>query len=100
MQLQIMQRGEGWLMNADVGSLLRRSRMKRGFTQPQLAEKLGLSASTVSRMEKGRIGVQVNDLLNWIKVTNGQELLIAFLCNADVITAGMLQGILSFISLF
>ncbi|WP_277680388.1 helix-turn-helix domain-containing protein [Gracilibacillus dipsosauri] len=87
-------------MNADVGLLLRKMRMKRGFTQPQLAKRLGLSASTVSRMEKGRIGVQVQDLLNWVKTTNGQELLIAFLCNADVITAGMLQGILSFISLF
>lgn len=86
-------------MIADYGTLLRKMRLKRGFTQDDLAERLNISRTNISKMENGKQGIQVEDFFAWVKSTNGQELLIAFLHNTDIIAAG-LQVLVGFISIF
>ena len=86
-------------MIADYGTLLRKMRLKGGLTQDQLAAKLNISRTNISKMENGKQGIQVEDFFAWTKSTNGQEVLIAFLHNMDILTAG-LQVLVGFISIF
>ena len=86
-------------MIADYGTLLRKMRLKGGLTQDQLAAKLNISRTNISKMENGKQGIQVEDFFAWTKSTNGQEALIAFLHNMDILTAG-LQILVGFISIF
>ena len=41
--------------DAEVGSLIKRKRLEKGFTQTQLAEILGTSTTTVARWESGNV---------------------------------------------
>jgi transcriptional regulator with XRE-family HTH domain len=43
-----------------VGGIVSDMRMRHGMSQGDLAQKLGLSASQVSRLESGTVGVQMN----------------------------------------
>ena len=39
------------------GAEVRRIRLKLGFTQAQLAEKVGVASNTVARWERGELGI-------------------------------------------
>jgi transcriptional regulator with XRE-family HTH domain len=41
---------------ATVGECIRRARQERGWTQAELAERAGLSANYVARLERGELG--------------------------------------------
>ncbi len=60
-------------------------RLKRGFTQDQMAERMCLNRSTISRMENGKITVTLRDAMIWSQKTSNQDLLLSFIANADVI---------------
>lgn len=44
-------------MEQHIGRVMRHLRRERGWTQAQMAEKLGISAQALSAKEKGKIGV-------------------------------------------
>lgn len=39
----------------DVGSLIKQARLEKGFTQDELAEKVGVKKSAVAKWENGRV---------------------------------------------
>lgn len=39
----------------DVGAFIRRARLEKGFTQEELAEKVGVKKSAVAKWENGRV---------------------------------------------
>jgi transcriptional regulator with XRE-family HTH domain len=39
----------------DVGALIKRARLEKGFTQEELAEKVGVKKSAVAKWENGRV---------------------------------------------
>jgi len=47
-----------------IGATLRRYRKQRGLTQAQLGEKTNLRQATISDLETGRPGVQLQTLLD------------------------------------
>lgn len=62
-----------------VGSRVRANRLNSGFTQEELAEKVGVSWSTISRLERGHLMVSIERLLDICRVLNvGLE---AILCD-------------------
>jgi len=52
----------------DVGARLRALRKERGMTQSELAERVGIQQSDLSRMEKGEYRVSINNLFKLLKV--------------------------------
>lgn len=53
---------------ATVGGLIRAIRIERGFQQEPLAEKWGLSQSSVSKVENGQEGVDLREVYDFCKV--------------------------------
>lgn len=51
-----------------LGERLKAERLKAGFTQKQLAERIGTRKSYISRVENGRADIQVSTLF---KIFNG-----------------------------
>ena len=45
------------------GKILRDFRVKNGFTQEQLSEKLGISLKYISRIENGNNGIKTQTLI-------------------------------------
>ncbi|MFD2658558.1 helix-turn-helix transcriptional regulator [Gracilibacillus thailandensis] len=87
-------------MELEIGNLLRKMRLKARLTQAQLAEKMGMARTTVSKLENGVYTVAAADLFRWSKTTNGQDQLIAFMHNAQIIgdTITSMPTVVSFIS--
>ena len=52
----------------DTGTLLRRLRLERGWTQRQAAELLGVSAQAVSKWERGTADPSTSNLLALAKL--------------------------------
>ncbi|QKS71940.1 helix-turn-helix domain-containing protein [Paenalkalicoccus suaedae] len=66
------------------GSLLRKTRKASGFSQEEVAEKLLVSRSTVSRLENDEIELKAVDLIRWFQVTQAPEITVALLVGLDV----------------
>lgn len=75
-----------------IGAVLQAVRVRAGLTQEDLADKLHLSQSDISKIEKDRKFPQLDTLLKWIETTNAKEVLVAYLCGIDGIT--IMQNIL------
>jgi len=65
------------------GAVLRACRDRIGMSQEQLALKLNLSRSAVSKLENDQQELGVNTLSEWAEVTNAKEVLVAFICGMD-----------------
>ena len=50
------------------GKILKDFRLKNGFTQDIMAEKLGISLKYISRIENGTGGVKVETLVNYMNI--------------------------------
>ena len=50
------------------GKVLREFRIKKGLTQEQLSEKLGISLKYISRIENGNNGIKTQTLLKYINI--------------------------------
>lgn len=68
------------------GKVLRLARMKKGLSQEELAEQIGLSRSAVSRLENNKLELKVVDAVEWGRVTNATEMIAAVLCGIDLAT--------------
>ena len=63
-------------IDKNFGKILRDFRIKKGMTQEQLSEKLGISLKYISRIENGNNGVKTQTLINYmnILVIDNQEI--------------------------
>lgn len=96
----------------ELGSILRTMRLKRGFSQEKMAEKLYIARSSISKIENNLLKIAGEDLIKWCRITNQQEVLMAVMCGVDmtivhqlieVASSGVIGAIiggLSWISIF
>lgn len=82
-------------MSTRVGGLLKACRERAGMNQEELADKLYMSQSTISKYETDRKKIDIPTFVEWLKVTQAQELGIAFLFGMDGIS--IIQNLLPFI---
>ena len=68
------------------GALLKKARLNSGLSQEEMAEKIFLSNSTVSRLESDKIELKARELVRWFQVTQAPELLAIMFCGIDVST--------------
>jgi len=68
----------------EFGSVLRRMRRVADISQEEMAEKLHMSRSNVSRLENNRMDLKAVDLINWCRITNHPDILMSFIYGADV----------------
>lgn len=50
------------------GKILREFRIKNGFTQEELSEKLGISLKYISRIENGNNGIKTQTLIKYMNI--------------------------------
>ena len=56
--------------NVEIGKKLKELRLKRGMRQYEVAEKIGMSRSAISNIEKGHRSVTVKTLHNFCELYN------------------------------
>lgn len=66
-----------------VGAILRACRTRAGFTQAELADKLYISQSDVSKYENDTMEPHLSTLQAWTSNTQTTEVLVAFICGMD-----------------
>ena len=68
------------------GKILRDYRVKAGFTQEELAEKIGISLKYISRIENGNNGVKTQTLIKYMNILgiSPNTLYGTFLSNPEV----------------
>ena len=76
----------------DLGQVLRACRKKAGLSQEKLAELLHMSRSCISKIETGAKEATAKVMIDWVRVTQTQEVLIAYLFGMDGIS--IIQNIL------
>ena len=75
-----------------VGAILRACRTRAGLSQEELAHKLFVSQSDVSKYENDTKEPSISMFYTWMSQTQSQEVLVAFLCGVDGI--GIMQQII------
>ncbi|MGE8079059.1 helix-turn-helix domain-containing protein [Peribacillus loiseleuriae] len=68
------------------GSMLRKTRLRSGLSQEELAEKIFISRSAVSRLENDKLELKLADAIRWFQATQAPEALAALLCGIDITT--------------
>jgi len=76
----------------DLGQVLRVCRKKAGLSQERLAELLHMSCTCISKIETGAKEATAKIMIDWVRVTQTQEVLIAYLFGMDGIS--IIQNIL------
>lgn len=76
----------------EFGSVLRMMRKSAGMTQEDIAEEMHVSRSTVAKLETDRVELKAVDLINWCRITNNPDVLMALYAGTDVATAIMSSG--------
>jgi transcriptional regulator with XRE-family HTH domain len=78
-----------------VGTRLRWLRTKQGLTQPQLAKKLGILQSSVSRYESGRTSLSFSEIVEICKVLDEDPSVFfvaaVMLLNSDVVKNALVE---------
>ena len=75
-----------------VGAILRACRERFGLSQEELADRLYINQSDVSKFENGTKEPPITLFQNWINQTQAQEVAVAYLIGIDGIT--ILQNLL------
>ncbi len=78
-----------------VGAILRACRTRAGLNQEELAHKLHISQSDVSKYENDAMEPHISTLQAWTNNTQSAEVLVAFLMGMDGIS--IMQSIMQFI---
>lgn len=55
-------------IDKSFGKVLKSFRVKKGFTQEIMAEKLGISLKYISRIENGYSGIKTQTLINYMNI--------------------------------
>lgn len=78
----------------EFGSILRRMRKGADMSQEDIAEKLHIARSSISKLETNQLELRASDLFSWAKATENQELIAAMILGIDV---GLLQQALEIV---
>lgn len=73
------------------GGVLKACRERSGLSQEELAFRMNLNQSDVSKFENGHKEPTISTLQLWLSNTQATEVLVAFLCGMDGL--GMMQNI-------
>lgn len=68
------------------GAIMQACRERAGLTQLQIAAKLNISRSCVSKIENDQKALDAQTLLMWTEATGAKEVLVAFLMGMDGFT--------------
>lgn len=77
------------------GAVLRACRERKGLSQEELAFRLNMNQSDVSKFENDTREPTISTLQSWITCTQAPEVLVAFLCGVDGL--GIMQSIMQLI---
>lgn len=55
---------------SDIGSTIRKYRIKNGFSQKELGEKCGLTQQAINRIEHGKRNIESELLIKFVKILN------------------------------
>lgn len=69
-----------------VGAILKACRTRANLTQEELAHRMFISQSDVSKYENDTMEPNLSVLQAWASNTQTQEVLVAFICGIDGIT--------------
>lgn len=69
----------------EFGSVLKKMRVVAEISQEEMAEKLHMSRSNISRLENNRMELKAVDLINWCRITNNPDVLMALYAGVEVI---------------
>ena len=74
-------------IDKNFGKILRDFRIKKGMTQEQLSEKLGISLKYISRIENGNNGVKTQTLINYMNILGitPNTLYASFIDNQEIV---------------
>ncbi len=67
------------------GTVLQKVRVEAGLSQEELADKIFVSRSTVSRLENDKLKLTVQDAISWGQATQATEVMAALLCGVDLV---------------
>lgn len=67
----------------NIGELLRRSRLIKGYTQEEMARRMHMSRENVSKLERGRIELKFIDAIRWFQITDMPQVTAALICGVD-----------------
>lgn len=70
----------------NLGAVLKRTRITAGLSQEEIALKMFLPRSTISKLENNKTALKAEDLIRWCTITQAQEVMAALLCGIDVTT--------------
>ncbi len=82
----------------DFGEVLRKMRITAGLSQEAIALKLNMSRSNVAKLETDRVELKAADLIEWCRITNNPDVLMALYAGVEVIN--QLQPVTSLITGF
>lgn len=74
----------------DFGQVLRKARISAGLSQEELAPKMFMPRSTISKLENDKMELKASDLIRWFQVTQVPEAAVALICGVDVVAVGQL----------
>jgi len=69
----------------EFGSILRKMRVVAEISQEEMAEKLHMSRSNISRLENNRMELKAVDLIKWCRITNNPDVLMALYAGIEVV---------------
>lgn len=69
-----------------VGAILKACRTRAGLTQEELAFRLHINQSDISKYENDRVEPTLSILRAWTNNTQSQEVMVAFICGVDGIS--------------
>ncbi|MBW8350738.1 helix-turn-helix domain-containing protein [Bacillus sp. IITD106] len=70
----------------NLGAVLKKARITAGLSQEELALRIFLPRSTVSKLENNKMVLKAEDLIRWCQITQAQELMVALLIGVDPAT--------------
>lgn len=66
-----------------LGAIFRSARLRKGYTQQELADKLSRSRTSITKMESDEQKITLEDAISWAKHTNANDMLIAAILTID-----------------
>lgn len=67
----------------NIGEILKRSRLIKGYTQEQMAEKMHMSRENISKLERGKIEIKFVDAIRWFQITDMPQVTASLICGVD-----------------
>ncbi|MGG3884303.1 helix-turn-helix domain-containing protein [Brevibacillus panacihumi] len=82
----------------EYGAILKACRVRSKMTQEQLAKKLHIARSCVSKLESGKKLLDVPTLVKWAEATSSREVVVACLYGLDGLS--IIQNVLGLMLTF